>query len=303
MTNLPNCIIAGTAKSGTTLLASLISKHKDLFIPAMKEMRFFSQMPTNHIGGYASEYANGGIRNLSLYKEAFDSGKEKYSFDISNDYFFHFEESIKNIKKFYGQTEPKILIILRNPVDRIFSMYNHILRLGGSNYSFYEHYNLSKEFNMHFPNYAWNYNLHDLGMSFEACKSFKDNFSDVGIFFYEDTIQKGDLGKIEDFIGFKLKDKLGDKVNENHYKEPKFKLLLKFKYHFIEKHKKTLKKIFPKFILASFSSLLSKLEKINVSKKDVFVSDEAKMEVFKDYTNDIEKLEQLLNCKVPWRSK
>ena len=78
-------------------------------------------------------------------------------------------------------------------------------------------------------------------------------------------------------------------------------MLLKFKYHFIEKHKKTLKKIFPKFILASLSSLFAKLEKINVSKKDVFISDKLKMSVFKDYTNDIKKLEQLLNCKVPWR--
>ena len=187
----------------------------------MKEMRFFTNA-NKPCWWIRFCYANGGIRNLSSYKEAFDSGKEKYSFDISNDYFFHFEESIKNIKKFYGQTEPKILIILRNPVDRIFSMYNHILRLGGSNYSFYEHYNLSKEFNMHFPNYAWNYNLHDLGMSFEACKISKIISSDVGIFFCKRHNSKRRSWKIEDFIGFKLKDKLGDKVNENHYKEPKF---------------------------------------------------------------------------------
>ena len=47
---------------------------------------------------------------------------------------------------------------------------------------------------------------------------------------------------IENFIGFKLQDKLVNKVNENHYKEPKFKFLLKFKYQFIEKYKKILKK-------------------------------------------------------------
>ena len=58
-------------------------------------------------------------------------------------------------------------------------------------------------------------------MSYEACKSFKDNFSEVGIFFYEDTIQKEIL--IENFIGFKLQDKLVNKVNENHYKELKYR--------------------------------------------------------------------------------
>ena len=41
---LPNFIIVGTIKSGTTSIWNFLKNHPDVFMPEIKETRFFSDM-------------------------------------------------------------------------------------------------------------------------------------------------------------------------------------------------------------------------------------------------------------------
>ena len=65
--NLPNFIVVGSAKSGTTSIWRYLNQHPDIFIPDIKEGRFFSQMPCDLKGGAAAMYMNDGPRELKDY--------------------------------------------------------------------------------------------------------------------------------------------------------------------------------------------------------------------------------------------
>ena len=133
--NKPNFLVVGAAKSGTTSLFNYLTQHSDIYIPEVKECRFFSQLPKNYKGLGAEFFPNSGITDERVYFNLFSGHEDKVCGDMSNDYLYYYEKSIKNIKKYLGN-EIKIVIVLRNPIDRAYSNYMHHIRDGWENISF-----------------------------------------------------------------------------------------------------------------------------------------------------------------------
>ena len=119
---LPNFLIIGAQKSGTTWLAHILSQHDDIFIP-LNEIHFFNK-------------ENNYKKGLEWYSNHF---KEAKGYQIIGEktpnYFWITEKPIKSkyaehapfINKKIYETLPnvKIIILLRNPVERAISAINH----------------------------------------------------------------------------------------------------------------------------------------------------------------------------------
>ena len=71
MNLLPNLIIVGVAKSGTTSLFHQLKENPEIFIPEIKECRFFSQMSRDYKGGEAAKFQNEGPRDIKSYIKLF----------------------------------------------------------------------------------------------------------------------------------------------------------------------------------------------------------------------------------------
>ena len=138
---LPDFIIPGAAKSGTTSLYQILNQHPDIFFPKSKKEPFYFSF-----GGEKPNYEDEQFNAipvyqtddyLNLYTEADDS---QICGDASTSYLYLHEESIANMKKLYGDdlAEVKVIIILRNPVDRAFSHYTYLVRNGFENRPFEE---------------------------------------------------------------------------------------------------------------------------------------------------------------------
>lgn len=184
MNQFPNFLIVGAAKSGTTSLFNYLNQHPDIFIPSRKECRFFSEMPRNFIGGGSAEYQNDTIQSIEEYKELFKEGKYvKAKGDISNDYLFYYDRSISNIKKYLGN-EVKIIVILRNPIDRAYSNYLHHVREGWENLSFEEA--LEKEGERKSNNWAWPFLYKEVGLYYKQVKAYMESFAHVQVYLYEE---------------------------------------------------------------------------------------------------------------------
>ncbi|MDL1983371.1 MAG: sulfotransferase domain-containing protein [Deltaproteobacteria bacterium] len=92
----------------------------------------------------------------------------------------------------------KIIIVLRNPVDRAYSNYLHAVRLLSEPLSFeqaivYEPYRKKM-------NYAWPFLYVEAGMYYQPVKHYVTSFSHVKIFMYEDLAKETFLTELFDFL-------------------------------------------------------------------------------------------------------
>ena len=124
---LPNFLVVGAGKSGTTSLYHYLKAHPGVFMSRIKEPGFifaqFNKMPQSGVG----DERQTTVGSFSAYCRLFEDAEGKKAVgEASNDNLYHYERAIPYIKRFFGDI--KIIIILRNPVDRAFSAYTYLLR-------------------------------------------------------------------------------------------------------------------------------------------------------------------------------
>jgi sulfotransferase family protein len=125
-----NCFLVGAAKSGTTAMALDLASHPDVFLPSIKEPKFFSSKYKNlpHKGPGDDVVDAKMVLNLSRYSELYKNvSGEKILVDASVDYLY-FPQVAEALNEYSPNS--KIIIILRNPIHRTFSAYMHMVRDG-----------------------------------------------------------------------------------------------------------------------------------------------------------------------------
>ena len=109
---LPNLIIVGAAKSGTTSLHNYLNQHPDVFMCDPKEPHF---LINKEIGLKRIPIA---ISDINDYEKLFLGYSDiRYRGESSVMYLMYPEIVIPKIKSLLGE-ETRIIIMLRNPVDR-----------------------------------------------------------------------------------------------------------------------------------------------------------------------------------------
>ncbi len=177
-------IVVGTAKAGTTSLFHVLKNHPDIFIPEKKEMNFFNHGTDSKIGPnekYLNDYPL-EIENINQYFDYYKNSK-KINGDISPVYLYNYKTTIKNIKKYCGD-EIKIIIILRNPINRAYSQYMHAIREGWEDKNFYNA--LMDEREREANGISYNFYYAKFGNYYLQVKAFIEEFKNVRIYFYEE---------------------------------------------------------------------------------------------------------------------
>jgi hypothetical protein len=108
---LPDFLGIGVQKAGTTWLWANLRCHPELFLPPKKELHFFNFHFYNSLAGYASQ---------------FEKGKGKVRGEITPAYAILSKQKIAFIKKVMPST--KLILILRNPIDRAWSRARMVLK-------------------------------------------------------------------------------------------------------------------------------------------------------------------------------
>lgn len=110
----PDFFLVGAAKAGTTSLFRYLIQHPSIFIPAIKEPHYFSEYPQPHAPVFNSleEY-------LALYRGC---DEDVLAGDASTSYLYS-RQSARRI--FDLQPQARIIMVLRNPIERAYSFYWH----------------------------------------------------------------------------------------------------------------------------------------------------------------------------------
>lgn len=119
---LPDFLLIGAARCGTTFLFGLIADHPEIYAPFKKELWFFNESG----------------EGLDAYKSYFKEARPgQMAGEATPGYLPNFDPTIANIQRSYDEL-PQFLVILRDPVDRFWSHYLHNRSHGWETRSFKE---------------------------------------------------------------------------------------------------------------------------------------------------------------------
>lgn len=123
---MPNCFVIGAAKCGTTTLYEMLKRHPQVFSPLNKEPQFFSN----------DELFSKGE---DFYITQFYSGADKYPVRIDyTPHYLFYRKAADRIYKVLNGNSPRFIVILRNPIDRAYSLYWNMVAEGYEKLSFEE---------------------------------------------------------------------------------------------------------------------------------------------------------------------
>jgi len=294
---IPDFLIVGAAKAGTTSLFYYLDEHPEIFLPEIKEPKYFMSkilnLPQRGKGDDLTYELM--IKNQTDYSRLF-SGKSSTQIcgEASVDYLYYSKDVIPLIKENIGL--PKIIIVLRDPTMRAFSAYKHLIRDVRENETFEE--GLKLEDHRIKSNYEFIWHYKRAGLYYENVKDYKEAFPNVKVIIFEEFINNthGTLKELYSFLG----------VNSE------FIPHLKKRYNFTGKPKsKTLQKLLKgspnlwlrKVLKKTFNEktryvIREKLEKINISDSYQAMEKNTKQMLIDYYKDDKKKLEQLLEIKL-----
>lgn len=119
---LPDFLVIGVMKGGTTSLFQYLAKHPQINPPFRKEIKFFDLHYKQGLNWYRAHFPlKAKMTNGSITGEA------------TPYYIFH-PLAKQRIAKHLPNA--KLIAVLRNPVDRAYSHYNHMVRVGREPLSF-----------------------------------------------------------------------------------------------------------------------------------------------------------------------
>jgi hypothetical protein len=135
---LPHFIIVGAAKGGTSSLYWYLSQHPQVIPAIKKELHFFDIDFHRGIRWYRSNFPL-AIR-LKIRNAA--KGIRHISGEGSPYYMFH-----PHAPRRMAEVVPRarLIVLLRDPVKRAYSHYNHVVRTGGEPLSFVDAIKMEKE--------------------------------------------------------------------------------------------------------------------------------------------------------------
>lgn len=291
---LPDFLILGGAKCGTTSLSQYLSEHSKVYIPKVKECRFLSGMKPNFKGPGDNVVNNEMITNIDDYSALFEKAKaNQISCDASVDYLYFYEDTTKNIKKFYGEKPPKMIILLRNPIKVSFSMYMHLKRDLREDLSLKDALNAQNQRLK--DNWEWVWQYINIAMYSEQVEYYMKNFDkdNIKIIIFEDFINNIEV-EFENILTFLNLNKEEVNLHKTHNKSgnPKSKSLQKL---VLNKNPLVmlLKKMTPKQLKDKISN--ANIDTVKISEEDINL-------LRPHFEEDIKKLESILNRDLSiWR--
>jgi hypothetical protein len=122
---LPDFLIIGAQKSGTTSLYDLLTQHPHVERAALKELNYFDRHFEKGVEWYRSQFP------LPRRKEE----RKLITGEATPDYLFY-PDAARRAAQVVPQA--RLIVLLRNPVDRAYSHYHHQIRKGRETLGFEE---------------------------------------------------------------------------------------------------------------------------------------------------------------------
>jgi hypothetical protein len=287
MSKLPNFLVIGAAKGGTTSLYYYLDQHPQIYMSPLKEPRFFAledetlnfQNPDQSIN-YTS------VTTLPEYYRLFEGVTEEIAIGEASPLYLYSAKAVERIAHYVPNA--KLIAVLRNPVDRAYSCYKHLI--AQESLSFAEA--LQEEDHRIRQNWAHLWHYRQGGYYYVQLKRYFDQFDrkQLTIYLFDDLIASP-LEVIRDLFSFLQVDSTftPELTHKNVSNNPKVKVLQN-----ILSERNSLRSFAQKVVPEQVRVGVAEKVRSWNSKKFSAMPEEVKEQLTQDYREDILNLQGLI---------
>lgn len=280
---IPNFFIVGTPKAGTTSLYEYLQEHPQIYMSPIKETNFFSY---NEIKSQGLFYNEEHVASIEAYLQQFSGAVNEIAIGEASVSYLFYPSVPQKIK--YFNSEAKIIVVLRNPIDRGFSHYLMDKRLGFVSESYQKIVDkqvVGKKGLLYYQQYV------ELGLYYKQLKRYYDVFdaSNILVLYYEDIVNNinGVVNNLYQFLEVDVTFEPDTNKQHNTFLAPKGAFIRKL--YAQKKVRSLLKNIFGE-------AMREKVKSFFFSKERKPVLDPAlKNQLIDLYKEDVHQLSVLLN--------
>jgi hypothetical protein len=292
---MPNFLIIGAAKAGTTALYNYINQHPQVFMSPEKEPHFFAfegeKVNFNGTAGEKEWLNRTAITDINDYQQQFSKASKEIAIGEASALYLYIPKAAARIR--HHIPEAKLITILRNPVDRAYSAFIFQKRDGlEPNLDFAQA--LKAEESRKKNNWVPIYYYQDMGFYYHQVKRYFDLFppEQLRVYLYDD-FTSNPLHILQDAFNFLgVDDTFTPDTNARHNVSgiPKNKAL----HEFLRAENHPLKTFFKPLIPKGLRrNVMLKLHNNNLEKAPP-LAQEIRKQLIQVYKEDILKLQDLL---------
>ena len=183
---LPNFLMIGAQKSGTTAIYAYLAQHPQVFTSEIKEPGFFA-FEGVQVRFAGPDDARGDryiIRDLERYRQLFRKVGDRARAGEASNVYMYAPQAAERIRHYIPNA--KLIAVLRDPVHRAYSAYRHLVRDGREPLSFEE--GLAAEASRTAANWHPIYHYKQRGFYYVQLRRFFELFSreQIAVYTYDE---------------------------------------------------------------------------------------------------------------------
>jgi hypothetical protein len=292
---MPNFLIIGAAKAGTTALNAALEQHPQVYMSPFKEPNFFAfegetlDFPAGKMNPSYLGYLAKCNTSLEAYQKQFQGVSDEIAIGEASPSYLYHPKAPERIHHYIPNA--KLIAVLRNPVDRAYSNFLHHIRERFETCADFAQA-LAEEENRMRDNWWWGFYYLQAGFYYSQLQRYFDRFdpSQIKIYLYED-LNRNILNVVQDVFRFLQVDEWFTPDTTTRYNVsgvPKNKFI----YNFLTQQniiKEPFKRLVPDKLRKRF---VSKLKQKTLAKPELSL--QVRRNLIKVYREDILQLQDLL---------
>ena len=290
---MPNFFVVGAARASTTSFNRYLSQHPEIFIPQAKEMHFFAAEHFPCTGPGDEGMNRLVIHDENQYAQLFSGVAGEKAIGETSPFYLCLPGTAERIAQ--AIPDARIIMILREPADRVFSAYMHLVREVRETLSFEE--GLSKEAERKQQGFEPMWWYKELSMYSSQVKRYLEVFGpeQVKVLVYEEFYAHPEQGlrEVFAFLGVKEDISIDTSVRYNPAGEVKARRLYTFLTNFIRNpnaFEKRIKSLVPRKLRMVWAT-----KAVGMLIRPVSIDPQFHAQLKEYFAEDVMKLEDLLH--------
>jgi hypothetical protein len=299
MSSLPNFIIIGAAKSGTTSLYDYLQQHPEVFMSPVKEPRYFAYArdlggpdASPPMNGPGDDWANrNSVFTMEAYRRLFDGAGGHEAVGEASPVDLYSEAAPARLRRLLPQA--RLIALLRDPVERAYSHFMHLVKTEREPLRDFEAA-LDAEPERRAKGWEWSWHYRALGFYHIQIKRYLRHFDreQLTVYLFENLKQDA-VALARDLFGVLGVDPaFTPDVSVQHRKTgvPRFERFQRFLFNPDNPLRRLSRLVLPEAVR---ERLLVKMKNANVSKPPL--PEDARARLAEAYRDDVRRLEDLID--------